>query len=175
MELIITQEQGRVPVTILRVRGEMDPLSTHEMAMHAREILAAGARYLLINLTDVPGLGWAGILAIDSILEFLLANRSSDEWRAMDEEFRSGTFKSPLLKLVNPSPLALRELRRAGTDMYLEIYPTLKDAVASFGLTRKVSRENKVESREMSLGYPSRANQQDRIASPRILSAWRAR
>ena len=135
MELIISQEHGRVPVTILSVRGEMDPLSANEIALRAREIFATGARYLLINLTDVPALGWAGLLAIDSILEFLLANRSSDEWRAMDQEIRSETLKSPQLKLVNPSTLALRELRRSGTDLYLDIYPTLKEAIASFGPT----------------------------------------
>lgn len=74
LEQIISQAQGRVPVTIPRVRGEMNPVSANEMAMRAREILAADASYLLIKLTDVPALGWAGILATDSILEFLLAN-----------------------------------------------------------------------------------------------------
>ena len=166
MEIIASQEHGRVPVTVLSVRSEIDAFAANEIEARARGAIAAGARHLLIDLTDVPCLGRAGILAIDRILEFLLADRSRDEWRAMDEGIRAGTFKSPHLKLVNPSPLALQELRRAGTNMYLEIHHNLKDAVASFGLAHGESPQIETDSRVAFPRRRSRTDWQSRIAKP---------
>ena len=50
----------------------------------------------------------------------------------MKQGLRDGTFKSPHLKLVNPTRHVREVLSMAGLDMFLEIYPNLKDALASF-------------------------------------------
>jgi len=51
---------------------------------------------------------------------------------AMKQGLRDGTFKSPHLKLVNPTRHVREVLSMAGLDMFLEIHPNLKDALASF-------------------------------------------
>jgi hypothetical protein len=50
----------------------------------------------------------------------------------MSKGLRDGTFKSPHLKLANPSQQVLKVLTTAGIDMFLEIHSDLKQAIASF-------------------------------------------
>jgi len=50
----------------------------------------------------------------------------------MAQGLRDGTFKSPHLKLLSPSPQVLEVLKIAGVDMFLEVHRELQEAVASF-------------------------------------------
>jgi hypothetical protein len=50
----------------------------------------------------------------------------------MRKGLSDGTFKSPHLKLLNPSPRVLDVLSIAGVDMFLEVHRNYKDALASF-------------------------------------------
>jgi hypothetical protein len=133
MEITVSQEQGRVPVTVLSVRGEFDMLSVDEFETRAKELIAEGTRHLLINLEQAPRLNRIGIVAIDRVLFLLLANQSREDRGAMFAGICAGTFQSPHLKLVNLRPRALQALHTAGADMYLEIHRDLKAAIASFG------------------------------------------
>jgi hypothetical protein len=62
----------------------------------------------------------------------LRAETSDAENDAMRQGMRDGSYKSPNLKLLNPSPKVLQVLSMAGFDMFLEVHRDLKKAVASF-------------------------------------------
>jgi hypothetical protein len=50
----------------------------------------------------------------------------------MNKGIRDGTFKSPHLKLVNPTAHVLEVLKLTGLDMFLEVHHSVSEAVASF-------------------------------------------
>lgn len=131
MKITVAQEQGRVPVTILHVEGSLDSASHEQLQTAAQEALASGARHLLIDLAQVPYMSSAGIRALNHIFN-LLQPDSDKSKQAMEKGLRDGTFKSPYLKLLNPTPHVLQVLQMVGLDMFIEIHHTLRDAVASF-------------------------------------------
>jgi hypothetical protein len=133
MEITVSHEQGRVPVTVMSLRGEFDALSADEFEKCARQLIAAGARQLLIDLEQAPHLNRIGILAIDHVLFLALARQPREDRGAMYAGICAGTFQSPYLKLVNLTPRALEAMHTAGTNMYLETHRDLKSAIASFG------------------------------------------
>ncbi len=131
MKITVAREEGRVPVTVLHVEGSLDASSYEELQKKAQEAIASGASHLLIDLAQVPYMSSAGIRALNQIFKWL--RRDSEESKqAMEQGLRDGTFRSPDLKLLHPTPNVLRVLQMAGVDMFLEIHHNLKDAVASF-------------------------------------------
>ena len=130
MEIVVSQEQGRVPVTVLHVKGDINTETYDQLQKQAEQALQAGMCYLLLDLTEVPYVSSYGIRAISHVFT-LLKDRSQDK-DVVSKGLRDGTFKSPYLKLFNPTPQVLKVLTTAGIDMFLEIHTDRKQAIASF-------------------------------------------
>lgn len=130
MEVTVTIEEGRVPVTVFHLKGDL----IHEEPLQSRvtEAHDAGARHVLLDLQDVPYISSAGLRVLHYVYNLL--NR--DQQEASEEEVRrgiaSGSYKSPHLKLLRPSKNAMKALSIAGYDMFLDIYDGQKEAVAAF-------------------------------------------
>jgi anti-anti-sigma factor len=132
MEITVSHEQGRVPVAVFHVEGDIDVTSYEQFQAAANDAIAAGTRYLLLDLAHVGYMSSAGLRAIQSIFTELRAGASAADDEAMRRGMRDGTYKSPNLKLLSPSPKVLQVLTMTGFDMFLEIHRDLKKAVASF-------------------------------------------
>jgi hypothetical protein len=132
VEIKVSTEHGRVPVTILHVGGDIDSASYQAFQAKAQELIKGGTQYLLIDLSHVPFVGSAGLRAIHAIfsqLRLLYPDVSDEE---MSKKMRVGQYKSPNLKLLNPSKETHSVLSLGGFDLYIEIYDDLKIAIASF-------------------------------------------
>jgi len=132
MEITTTQEQGRVPVTVFRLKGELDAIFAGKLREQSREAIAAGTRHLLLDLAEVPYIASAGLRAFQEIFNLLREDSVDKGDTALQQGLRDGTYKSPHLKLLNPTRLAVEALSTAGFDMFLEIHHSLKEAVASY-------------------------------------------
>ena len=132
MEIEVSQQQGRKPVTVFRIRGEINIASYQALEQKAREAQAAGMNDLILDLSDVTYVSSAGIRALDNIFKLLRTDAPAESSEAMRQGLRDGTFKSPHLKLLNPAPRVLEALSIAGVDMLLEVHQKLEEAVASF-------------------------------------------
>jgi STAS domain-containing protein len=130
MEITVSQAQGRVPVTVLHITGAIT--SSEELEQRAKEAFDAGAKDLLVDLTNVPYIATAGLRALHTIYTQLRTDSPAESDAAVSVGIRDGTFSSPHLKLLKPSPHAMEALHVAGYDMFLEIYQDLQHAVASF-------------------------------------------
>jgi len=76
MEITVSQEQGRVPVTVFRIKGPVtDNLAIEQRAQEAYD---GGARHLLIDLSDVPYMATAGLRALHAEYPFELRNAGTD-------------------------------------------------------------------------------------------------
>ena len=132
MDILVTREQGRVPVTVFRIKGEIDVRTYEQLQDQSQEAFKAGMRNLLLDLSEVTYISTAGLRALHHIFTLLRTDSPDESDAAMYEGLRDGTFKSPHLKLLNPRPAVQQALSTAGYDMYLEIHRDLKDALASF-------------------------------------------
>ena len=134
MEIKVFTESGRVPVTVLHVDGNIDAGTSDEFQQKAEELIKGGARHLLIDLSHVKFVSSAGLRAIHSLFNQLRAfdpdsNLTEQE---VKQGISAGTYKSPHIKLLNPSPETRVSFETAGFDMFIQTHADMKTAVDSF-------------------------------------------
>jgi anti-anti-sigma regulatory factor len=136
MQMTVETAQGRVPVAVLSVSGDLDASNFEDVIAKARELYQAGARYLLLDLTNVPFMGSSGVVAIHSIAMLLRGDAPPDPemgWQAfhtIDSDRQGG--KQEHVKLLNPQPKVNRTLQMTGMDEFFEIFTDREAALASF-------------------------------------------
>ena len=130
MEISVSQEKARVPVTVFQLKGELS--SEEPLASLAQDAYENGARYLLLDLTKVPYISSSGLRAIHQVYDLFRGPVSDESEQEVRQGIISGSYKSPNLKLLKPSKNALKALSVSGYDMFLEIHKKRADAIASF-------------------------------------------
>ncbi len=134
MEINVSTQNGRVPVTIMHIDGNLDSSSYNKFQTRAEELIKSGARYILVDLAHSPYVSSAGFRVLSKIFKELNAihpdsNLSEQE---MKKGISDGSYKSPYLKLLNLSNETKTDFTTTGFDMYIEQYDDLKTAIASF-------------------------------------------
>jgi anti-anti-sigma factor len=134
MEIKVHIENGRVPVTVMHVDGDMDSSTYEVFQSKADELINGGARYLLVDLSHAPFVSSAGLRALQVIFNKLRslnpdANLSDEE---VKKGISAGTYKSPHLKLLNLSDETQKVFQMSGFDMFIETFTDMKAAIASF-------------------------------------------
>lgn len=134
MDIKVSTENGRVPVTIMHVDGNLDSSTYDQFQAAARKLIDEGARYILVDLSNVPFVSSAGLRALHALFNELRARDKesglSDE--QMKQGISAGTFKSPHLKLLNLSPETKAAFEMSGFDMYIDTFTDRRAALASF-------------------------------------------
>jgi anti-anti-sigma factor len=134
MEIKVSTENGRVPVTVMHVDGNIDSSTYEQFQSAAKKLIDEGARYLLVDLSHAPFVSSAGLRALHTIFNELRAR--NPESSLSDEQVRkgisAGTYKSPHLKLLNLSPETRTAFETSGFDMYIDTFRDRNAALASF-------------------------------------------
>lgn len=134
MEITVSVESGRVPITVLHVNGSLDGTSYQEFQSMAKKLIDGGTRYMLVDLSGAPFVSSAGLRALHTISAELRSR--NPEANLSDEQMKrgisAGTYKSPHLKLLNLSPQTKTAFETSGFDMYIDTFTDLKTAIASF-------------------------------------------
>jgi anti-anti-sigma regulatory factor len=133
MEITISQVESRAPVTVLRIKGKIDVTTHAQLEQQAREAHAAGMKNLLIDLSEVAYISSAGLQVLHRLFLLLRTDTPAERDEAMWQGIRAGTFKSPHLKLLKPSPGVMEVLTLVGYDTFIEIHDDYLQAIASFG------------------------------------------
>ena len=131
MDIVVSQAHGRVPVTVFQITGAI--ISDEPLVAQAQQAFADGMRDLLLDLTAVPYMSSQGLRALHTIYTLLRTDAPDESDEAVKHGIRAGTFTSPHLKLLNPSPKVLEVLHMTGYDMFLDIYQDRSAAIAAFG------------------------------------------
>lgn len=128
--------EGRVPVTIMNVQGDVDASNYQDLIARARELYAGGARYILIDLSKVPYMGSSGLVALHSIAVLLRGQQSPDPdegWQAYHQIGRDVERGAQhAVKLLSPQPPVTRVLQTSGMDRFFEVHSDRSAALASF-------------------------------------------
>jgi anti-anti-sigma factor len=134
MEIKVSTESGRVPVTILHVDGNIDSSTYEQFQSTAKKLIDGGARYILVDLSHAPFVSSAGLRALHALFNDLRTRNPeanlSDE--AIKRGISAGTYKSPHLKLLNLSPETKTAFETSGFDMYIDTFTDRNAAIASF-------------------------------------------
>ncbi len=132
MKLSVFAEKARVLVTVLHVEGNLDSASYEPFRSKAEELINKGTRYMLVDLTDAPYVSSAGLRALNNIFVRLRTLTPDVSESELLKGINDGTYKSPHLKLLNPSKATLVALESSGFDMFLEYFTDKKAALAAF-------------------------------------------
>ncbi|MDH5257241.1 MAG: STAS domain-containing protein, partial [Gammaproteobacteria bacterium] len=116
LQIRISHMEGKVPVAVLHVSGDVDASTHQELDTKAAEIINEGAKHILLDLTDNGFMSSAGFRSMHKIYSAL---KSSED-------------ESSGLKLLNPSDEVKRLLKAMGFDKYFTLHSDLSEAVNSF-------------------------------------------
>ena len=134
MEIKVSTESGRVPVTVLHVDGNIDSSTYEQFQSTAKKLIDEGARYILVDLSHAPFVSSAGLRALHSLFNELRSR--NPESNLSNEQVKkgisAGTYKSPHLKLLNLSPETKAAFETSGFDMYIDTFTDRNAAIASF-------------------------------------------
>jgi anti-anti-sigma regulatory factor len=136
MNISVCQMQGRVPVTVLGVEGDLDASNYQDLMAKGTEVYGAGARDILLDLTGAPFVSSSGLVALHSIALMMSSGQpigGEDGWGAV-QAMRRGlpTGVQQHLKLLGPQPNVVRAMQKAGLIEFFEVHTDLDTAVASF-------------------------------------------
>ena len=133
MEIKVTTETARVPVTVAHVDGNVDISTADVFQASVLSLIESGARHILLDMEHVPFMSSAGLRALHQIFNKLREVNKDD---LTDEEMKKGIgegrYKSPHLKLLNLSENTKVAFNTAGFDMYIATFTDRQAAINSF-------------------------------------------
>jgi hypothetical protein len=129
-ELNITTSkiEGETPIAVLHLSGHLHGDTESQLMTQVRQLHQEGARYLLLDLSEVEILTSAGLRAIHN--SFILFTPPDDV--AVINERNAEPYKSPYFKLACPNPNIYYVLNIAGFLHNIPIYNDMDEAVHSF-------------------------------------------
>ncbi len=136
MEINVSQEKGKVPVSVIHIKGDLDASSYLELVDTAQKLYNAGVRYLLLDLGDLAFISSAGLASLHIVTKMFRGEKTNPEdgwgiYKEIDRERESGFQKN--VKLLSPSPDVDKVLDTVGFKQFFEVYTDLDKAVQSFG------------------------------------------
>jgi anti-anti-sigma regulatory factor len=136
VSITIDQVEGKVPVTILAIQGDLDASNYRQAIAKADEAYSAGARNLLVDMSEMGFMASSGIVALHSMVLLFRGEQRPDPehgweaFHAISRDQDTGVQKN--VKLFNPQPRVIRTLEVTGLKTFFEIFTDREAAIASF-------------------------------------------
>ncbi|HEX5838439.1 MAG TPA: STAS domain-containing protein [Anaerolineales bacterium] len=136
MDISVSQKQGNVPITVIKLDGELDGQNYQELISKARELFSAGARDFVLDLSDLTYISSAGLVALHSVALLVKGEELPDTeqgwsaYRSMGRTSASGV--QTHIKLLNPREEIRNVLDMVGFGNVFQVYTDLDEAVQSF-------------------------------------------
>ncbi len=137
MEITVSQEQGRVPVTIISLAGHLDGQSYQSLIQKAREVFESGSKHLLLDLAGLTYISSAGLVSLNTIALMIRGEALPDleqGWSTLKSMNHPRDSSAPQtnLKLLNPRPEIINVLEIVGFLAFFDIYTDKQTALDSF-------------------------------------------
>jgi anti-anti-sigma regulatory factor len=136
MNMSVSEAQGNVPVTVIKLDGQLDGQNYQDLISKAQELYKAGARDFLLDLSDLTYISSAGLVALHSMALLARGEELPDTeggwsaYRSMGRSSEAGMQKH--VKLLNPRSEVMGVLDMVGFTNVFESYTDLDEAVRSF-------------------------------------------
>ena len=129
LDISSSQIQGDVSVTILHLKGPLDRSTDEQLLDRTRQSYEDGARYLLLDLSEVEMLTSSGLHAIHTIFRLFTPQNELD----LMHEHKDEPYKSPYFKIICPNPQIYYVLNITGFVQNIFVFNNMEEAVRSFG------------------------------------------
>jgi anti-anti-sigma factor len=136
MNISVSQASGNVPVTVIKLDGQLDGQNFQELITKAQELYGAGARDFLLDLSDLTYISSAGLVALHSVALMARGEELPDmeggwaAYRSMGRSGEAGVQKH--VKLLNPRSEIMSVLDMVGFSRVFEIFTDRDEALKSF-------------------------------------------
>ena len=136
MEISVAQAQGKVPVSIIKIKGDLDASSYLDLVEAAQKLYESGAKNLLLDLTVLSFISSAGLASLHIVAKLFRGGKVNTEesgwvtYKQIDRDRDSGV--QNYVKLFNPSSEVNNVLETVGFKQIFEVYTDLDEAVQSF-------------------------------------------
>jgi len=136
MNISVSKAQGKVPITVLKLDGELDGQNYQDLIAKAREFYEGGTRHFLIDLSDLTYVSSAGLVALHTVAMLARGEALPDTeagWsaiRSAGQAASSGMQKN--VKFFNPRDEVMSVLDMVGFSKAFEIHTDFDSAVNSF-------------------------------------------
>lgn len=131
MEINISIEQGKEPIAVMKLKGDINASNFMEVMDKAQEIFGNPARNLIIDLSEVPSISSAGQVAIHKIA--LIYSGVPQKVEADENpDFTHSALARKHVKLLNPQPAVDETLTKAGLKLFFKVFNDFETAVKSF-------------------------------------------
>ena len=128
LDISSSQIQGDVSVTILHLKGPLDRSTDEQLLDRTRQSYEDGARYLLLDLSEVEMLTSSGLHAIHTIFRLFTPQNELD----LMHEHKDEPYKSPYFKIICPNPQIYYVLNITGFVQNIFVFNNTEDAINSF-------------------------------------------
>ena len=136
MNMSVSEAKGNVPVTVIKIDGQLDGQNYQELISKSQELYKAGTRDFLLDLSELTYISSAGLVALHSMALLARGEELPDTeggwsaYRSMGRSSEAGVQKH--VKLLNPRSEVMGVLDMVGFSNVFEIYTDLNEAVMSF-------------------------------------------
>lgn len=136
MEITVSTQQGKVPVTVVQPHGNIDASNYTQLVTRVEALIKNGAQNFILDLSDVGFMSSAGLVALHSLAITLRGDKPVDPksgWarlKAVERTQSNGPEKR--IKLLNPQLHVAETFEQAGFTQLFDIFTDLGRAVASF-------------------------------------------
>jgi anti-anti-sigma factor len=137
LETTVEQVEGPEPVTIVALDGELDAATFERVIDLVREAYDAGARRLLMDLTNLTFISSSGLVAMHSAMRLMRGEAPPDleqGWgalHAIGAEVAEGSTQANL-RLCGTRDAVQKVLDRTGLGALIPSYPDRATALAAF-------------------------------------------
>lgn len=131
MEITVSYHQGKEPIAVMQVTGEINASNYVQVADKARELYMNPARNLIIDLSEVSNISSAGLAAVHQIALVYSGVPPRIE-EGTNPDFTHSSNARKFVKLLNPQPDVEKILETAGLKLFFKVYKDLESALASF-------------------------------------------
>ncbi len=131
MEINVSIEQAKEPIAVMRLKGNLDASNFVEVVTKAQEIYQKPARNLLIDLSEVPYISSAGLVAIHKIA-LLYSGVPQEVEENTRPDFTHSSIARKHVKLLSPQPAVDQILDTAGLKLFFKVFDNLESALKSF-------------------------------------------
>lgn len=134
MEITLSQEQGRAVVSVIRIAGQLDGNTYLDLISKANEVVGAGGKNILLDLSDLTFISSAGLVALHTIALLTRGDTLPNPRHGLDAlktRIRDEGLQK-YLKLLNPRPEITKVLEMVGFSNFFEVFTDRQKAVNSF-------------------------------------------
>lgn len=136
MDITVSQAQGNVPVTIVKVDGRLDGQNYQELITKAQELYSTGARDFLLDLSDLTYISSSGLVALCSVALLARGEKlpTMEGEKSAASSLAQSTEPGPQkhIKLLNPRSEIMHIFDIVGLSILFDVFTDLDNAVHSF-------------------------------------------